>query len=79
MMEITFGTLEICPNCKNPNLIELGLERHESWKYCNQCKTCWTEPMIVPKEQVIEWFKENGFLKDAQRVKEGKPISKGGE
>ena len=79
MMEIEFGILSECPGCKNPKLVELTLERHESWQYCNQCHTCWTEPMKVPKDQVIEWFQENGFPKDAQRVQEGKDVSEGGE
>jgi len=35
--------------------------------------------MKVPKEQVIQWLKEEGFPKDAQRVIEGKPISENGE
>lgn len=79
MFEIDFGILHNCPNCKNRNLIELTIEKYEGWQYCNQCLTCWTEPMVVPKEQVVAWFQENGFPKDAHRVQEGKPISEGGE
>ena len=70
---------EKCPKCGQAKLIELTIERHESWKFCNGCLTCLTEPMIVPKNQVIAWLKEEGFSKDAQRVKEGKAISEDGE
>ena len=79
MTEIEFGVLLCCPNCGNLKLIDLTIERHESWEYCNQCHTCWTNPMIVPKEQLIEWLEDEGFPKDAQRVKDEKPISENGE
>ena len=69
-----------CNSCGKDDLLEITIEKHETWYYCYNCKRSWGDyAPYIPLEEIIQELKDQGFPKDAERIKNGKRASEHGE
>lgn len=71
--------MKYCPDCGSTDIYDYPLEGHESWYYCQACKTVFGEVVYVPKDEFAALLEEEGYPKDAAKVRAGQRLSDNGE
>lgn len=70
----------LCHTCGSTDLIELTIEKHETWYHCYTCKACFSDFCPdIPVDVFAKELRDQGFPKDADRLLNGERLSQHGE